>query len=139
MHDKDLLPAQKKQAFLGVLVHLLMRFLISQSTQHTVLRTSSDTDHDLSPPPPHLQLIVFAPLINLSQPRGTSHIGFWRSTGGASTRMGPDFSNELQPLGPGASLPAVIGTCLGGDSPSCQDIWTGGTVGWAGFYKGSII
>lgn len=52
--------------------------------------------------------------------------------------MCPDFSNELQPLGPGASLPAVIGTCLGGDSPSCQDILTDGTVGRAGFLQGFL-
>lgn len=38
--------------------------------------------------------------------------------------------------GPRASLPAVIGTCSGGERPSCQDILTDGTGGRAGVLQG---
>lgn len=89
---------------LGVLVHFLMHFLISQSTHHAVL------GHQLSSAllflllllfpllPAAPELIVFALLINLSPPRGMSHIGFWMNTGCAGTKTCPAFSNEFQSL-----------------------------------------
>ncbi len=93
---------------LGVLVHFLMHFLISQSTHHAVLRTPSDTDYHLPSSssfsssfpslPAGPELIVFALLINLYPPQGMSHIGFWMNTGCAGTKTCPAFSNEFQPF-----------------------------------------
>lgn len=96
------------RSVLDVLVHFLMHFLISQSTHHAVLPTPSDTNYHLpssssfSSSSPSLpagpELIVFALLINLSPPQGTSHIGFWMNTGCAGTKTCPALSNEFQPL-----------------------------------------
>lgn len=98
------------RSVLDVLVHFLMHFLISQSTHHAVLPTPSDTNYHLpssssfSSSSPSLpagpELIVFALLINLSPPQGTSHIGFWMNTGCAGTKTCPALSNEFQPLRP---------------------------------------
>lgn len=96
-------------SILDVLVHFLMHFLISQSTHHTVLcAPPPDTDYhrpSSSFLPAELELIVFALLINLSPPRGMSHIGFWMNTGRTGTGTCPAFSNEFQPQGSGRVSP----------------------------------
>lgn len=105
MHDKNLLPAQKCEAFrMSLCISWCISSFHSRPTTPSFLhpRTPTIICPPLPPPPlcplylQDLNSLLLPLLISLSPPQGMSHTGLWMNMCCASTNTCPAYSDGFQ-------------------------------------------